>query len=183
MTEQVELPQITNSFFFAKQTHYIHQWTNAPSMSNWFSSLLQAPSSSLCTSIIALHGDSKTCAELLLDLCNKLSQKLGMSEEIDNNLLIRYVMVCFSMEIMAWMFHKQWTICILYLNCYKRTIVLTRWIKKAYRYCRVGMKKSWTVKDWVITLLYVVTIYLRSSPHIYNGPGFFHPYCLAHPEG
>ncbi|XP_028414314.1 zinc finger FYVE domain-containing protein 26-like isoform X2 [Dendronephthya gigantea] len=51
----------------------------------------QAPSSSLCTSILALHGDSKTCAELLLDLCNKLSQKLGMSEEIDNNLLISII--------------------------------------------------------------------------------------------
>ncbi|CAB3984966.1 zinc finger FYVE domain-containing 26 isoform X1, partial [Paramuricea clavata] len=51
----------------------------------------QAPSSSLCTSILALHGNSKTCAKLLLELCNKLSQKLGMSEEIDNNLLISII--------------------------------------------------------------------------------------------
>lgn len=55
----------------------------------YFCTLIKAPSSSLCTAILALHGNDKTCGELLLKLCNFLSEKLAVSEEIDNNLIIR----------------------------------------------------------------------------------------------
>lgn len=72
-------------------------------MSNLFSNdamitmILQAPSASLCVSILDLHSDAKACGMLILDLCNSLSQKLvpvapGVkNEELDHNLLIRSV--------------------------------------------------------------------------------------------
>ena len=56
----------------------------------------QAPSSSLCISILELHSDSSACGRLILDLCNALSQKLvpvapGIrNEEVDHNLVIRW---------------------------------------------------------------------------------------------
>ena len=58
----------------------------------------QAPSASLCVSILDLHSDTRACGRLILDLCNSLSQKLvpvapGVrNEELDHNLVIRYVM-------------------------------------------------------------------------------------------
>lgn len=58
----------------------------------------QAPSASLCVSILDLHSDTRACGGLILDLCNSLSQKLvpvapGVrNEELDHNLVIRYVM-------------------------------------------------------------------------------------------
>ena len=58
----------------------------------------QAPSASLCVSILDLHSDTRACGKLILDLCNSLSQKLvpvapGVrNEELDHNLVIRYVL-------------------------------------------------------------------------------------------
>lgn len=55
----------------------------------------QAPSASLCVSILDLHSDTRACGRLILDLCNSLSQKLvpvapGVrNEELDHNLVIR----------------------------------------------------------------------------------------------
>lgn len=62
----------------------------------------QAPSASLCVSILDLHSDNRTCGRLILDLCNSLSQKLvpvapGVkNEELDHNLvisMIRYLLL------------------------------------------------------------------------------------------
>jgi len=69
----------------------------------------QAPSASLCVSILDLHSDVKACGMLILDLCNSLSQKLvsvapGVrNEELDHNLLIsmiRYLLFSAKLKMM-----------------------------------------------------------------------------------
>lgn len=69
----------------------------------------QAPSASLCVSILDLHSDAKACGRLILDLCNSLSQKLvpvapGVkNEELDHNLvisMIRYLLFNAKLKMM-----------------------------------------------------------------------------------
>ena len=61
--------------------------------------LLQAPSTSLCLSILGLHEDSKMSGQLMLKMCDDLSRHLkpiapGVpNPEVDYSLLLRYYML------------------------------------------------------------------------------------------
>ena len=56
----------------------------------------QAPSTSLCISILELHSDSRQCALSMIELCRTVSMQVVpqnkgiINKEVDHNLVIEY---------------------------------------------------------------------------------------------